>query len=308
MATDLNKLLTEQRNAGTADIDLLPVEEILKKINAEDKTVALAVEKAIPQIAALVERAVEVLDAGGRLIYIGAGTSGRIGILDASECPPTFGVTPDTIQCLMAGGERAYVKSAEGAEDSTEAAVEDLIRINLTAADMVIGITASGRTPYAIAGVKYAKDIDCSTGSISTAANSEIAKLVDYPIEAVTGPEVIAGSTRMKSGTAQKLICNMISTTTMIKLGKVYQNLMIDVQPTNEKLVHRARNILVQAAGISYEEAVTSLEKYQTVKKALFSLLSGVEPLDAVEGYLERAKGNIRKALELARDDQGNRD
>lgn len=306
MATDLNKLLTEQRNISTADIDLLSAAEIAKKINDEDKTVAIAVEKAIPQIAALVEKAVAVLDAGGRLIYMGAGTSGRIGVLDAVECPPTFGVSPDKIQCLMAGGEYAFVRSVEGAEDSTEAAVADLKRINLTAADIVIGITASGRTPYAVAGVKYAKEIGCATGSISTAAESEIARIVDLPVEAITGPEVIAGSTRMKSGTAQKLICNMISTTVMIKLGKVYQNLMIDVQPTNEKLINRARNILVQAAGISYDEAVAYLEKYDTVKKALFSLLSGVESLAEVERYLDRAKGHIRKALELARDDKSN--
>ncbi|MDD4077374.1 MAG: N-acetylmuramic acid 6-phosphate etherase [Bacilli bacterium] len=304
MAVDLNKLITESRNPDTMDIDLLPTEEILRKINNEDKAVAFAVEKAISQITVLVDKTTEIIYLGGRLIYIGAGTSGRIGILDAVECPPTFGISAETIQSVMAGGERAFIKAAEGAEDSAEAAITDLKNINLSFSDIVIGITASGRTPYAIGGVKYAKEIGCVTGSIATTANSEISQFVDYPIEVITGPEVITGSTRMKSGTAQKLICNMISTATMIKLGKVYQNLMVDVQPTNEKLISRARNILIQAAGIDREAAKKYIDKFKTVKKALFSLLSGIESIEEVESYLNQTKGNIRKALELVNSDK----
>lgn len=304
MAVDINKLITEGRNPNTMDIDLLPTENILQKINNEDKIIADIVAKAIPAIAALVDKATEILAAGGRLIYIGAGTSGRVGILDAVECPPTFGIPYDTVQAVMAGGAGAFIKAKEGAEDRMKDAAADLKAIDLTPTDILVGITASGRTPYVIGGINYANSIGCATASVSTSAQSEVSALVCYPIEAVTGPEVIAGSTRMKAGTAQKMICNMISTAVMIKLGKVYENLMIDVNPSNEKLVSRARNILTEAAGISLEKAKDYITKYKTVKKALFSILSGLKEVEEVEKYLHEAKGNIRKALEVVNNEK----
>jgi len=307
MALDLNKLITESRNPNTMDIDLLSTKEIVKKINDEDKTVAAVVEKVLPEITSLIDAAIIALSLHGRMIYLGAGTSGRVGILDAVECPPTFGISPEKIQCVMAGGERAFIKAMEGAEDSVGMAVDDLKKINLSAFDLVIGITASGRTPYVIGGVKYAKALGCRTGSIATTAKSKISQFVDYPVEAVTGPEVIAGSTRMKSGTAQKLICNMISTTAMIKLGKVYQNLMIDVQTTNEKLIGRARNILMQATGVTSADARKYIDEFGSVKKALFSLLTGIKAVSTVESYLTRSQGNIRKALEAFNNDKSSR-
>ena len=255
MPVNLKKIGTEQRNPNTMNIDSLETIEILQKINQEDQKVALAVEKSLPQIAALVDEIVEKFYEDGRLIYMGAGTSGRIGILDAVECRPTFGVPDEMVMCLMAGGESAFVRAMEGAEDSKEMAVEDLKNINLTSKDVVIGITASGRTPYAVGGVEYAKSVGCKTGCITTSPNSEIASIVDYPIEAITGAEPVTGSTRMKSGTAQKMICNLISTTSMIKMGKVYENLMIDVQPTNKKLVSRAQNIIYEVTGLPNDEA-----------------------------------------------------
>jgi len=306
MAININKLVTEGRNPNTLDIDLLPTEEVLKRINNEDKTIACVVEVALPQIARLVDKATKALYLGGRLIYLGAGTSGRVGILDAVECPPTFSISSEVIQAVMAGGERAFIRAKEGAEDSIEEAIADLKNINLNSNDVVIGITASGRTPYAISGCQYAKTQGCVTASIATSLNSEISAVVDFPIEVNTGPEVIAGSTRMKAGTAQKMICNMISTTTMIKLGKVYQNLMVDVQPTNEKLKSRARNILVQAAGVSFEEASEYIDEYGTVKKALFSLLSGIKDKEKVESYLNKTKGNIHKSLEIVKNEKSN--
>ena len=294
---DLKKIGTENRNPNTMNIDKVSTREVLVLINNEDKTVPYAVEKEIEHIAALVDCIVEQFKKGGRLIYVGAGTSGRIGLIDAVECRPTYSCSDEMVQCLMAGGMKAMVKAVEGAEDSKEMAVEQLKEINLAKNDIVIGIAASGRTPYAIGAVEYAKSIGCKTGSISTSMNSEIGKVVDFPIEAVTGAEPITGSTRMKSGTAQKLICNMISTASMIKMGKVYGNLMIDVQPTNQKLVKRAQNILTQAVGISNEEAQVYIDKYHSVKKALFAILSGIENLEEIDAILDRNYGNIRDAL-----------
>jgi len=299
MQVNLRKIGTEQRNSNTRHIDSLSTLEILQVINNEDKTVAYAVEKALPQISSLVDVIVEKFYEDGRLIYMGAGTSGRIGILDAVELRPTYGVPDDMVMCLMAGGESAFVKAVEGAEDSKEMAVSDLKKINLTSKDVVIGITASGRTPYAVGGVEYAKSIGCITGCITTSPNSEIAKIVDYPIEAITGAEPITGSTRMKSGTAQKMICNLISTTSMIKMGKVYENLMIDVQPTNQKLVSRAQNIIMEVTGISNEEAQKYIDKFGGVKKALFAILSGIDDIEKVNYYLDQTKGHIRNALKL---------
>lgn len=294
---DLKKIGTEKRNQNTMNIDKVSTNEILKLINNEDKTVPFAVEKEIERIGALVDCIVEQFHKDGRLIYVGAGTSGRIGLIDAVECRPTYSCSDEMVQCLMAGGMKAMVKAVEGAEDSKEMAVEQLKEINLNSNDVVIGITASGRTPYAIGAVEYAKSIGCKTGSIATSGNSEIGQIADFPIEAVTGAEPITGSTRMKSGTAQKLICNMISTASMIKMGKVYGNLMIDVQPTNQKLVKRAQSILTQAVGISNEEAQIYIDKYKSVKKSLFAILSGIEDIKEVDAILDRNYGNIREAL-----------
>ena len=218
---EFKKITTEGNNTSTKDIDLLETKEMLLKINDEDLGVATAVREAIDQITVVVDKIVESFMNDGRLIYMGAGTSGRIGILDSVECPPTYGVPSDMVMCLMAGGENAFVKAVEGAEDSKTLAVEDLKRIELKDNDIVIGIAASGRTPYVIGGIEYAKEVGAKTACITTSKGSILANLVDYPIEAVTGQEVISGSTRMKSGTAQKLICNMLSTGSMIKMGKV---------------------------------------------------------------------------------------
>lgn len=251
----LEKLVTESRNPKTMNIDLMPIHEILKVMNEEDQTVPLAVEKVIPEIEKAVKFAIDSFQKGGRLIYIGAGTSGRLGILDASECPPTFGVEPGMVQGIIAGGLEAISKAIEGAEDNETLGGDDLKRIGLTENDTVVGIAASGRTPYVIGALNYAKQIGAKTVAISNNKNSQIGKLVDVAIEVETGPEVITGSTRLKAGTAQKLVLNMISTTSMIGIGKVYENLMVDVQPTNEKLVNRAQRIIMDATGCDREIA-----------------------------------------------------
>ncbi len=298
MKVDLSKIKTESSNEATKNIDTLDTIDIISLINEEDKKVAYAVEKEKEHIAKLVDKVVEAFYNDGRLIYMGAGTSGRVGIIDAVECRPTFGVSDDMVRCLMAGGTNAFVKAVEGAEDNSELGASDLKNINLNKNDIVIGIAASGRTPYVVGGIKYAKEIGCLTGAIVTSPNSVLASLVDYPVEVIVGSEVITGSTRMKSGTAQKMVCNMISTSAMIKMGKVYGNLMIDVMPTNEKLRSRALNILITATGVSEEEAKSALEKYGTVKKALFSILSGIEDIKKIEEVLNKNKGHIRRSLE----------
>ena len=295
---NLKNISTEQRNINTIDIDLVPTKEILVKINNEDKTVAFAVSEALDQITVLVDNIVDAFYKDGRLIYMGAGTSGRIGILDAVECRPTFSTDDEMVQCLMAGGENAFVKAVEGAEDSKTLGVEDLKRINLNQNDVVVGIAASGRTPYVVGGIEYAKEIGAKTGCIVTVKNIVLASIVDFPIEAVVGQEVITGSTRMKSGTAQKMICNMISTASMIRMGKVYENYMIDVQATNEKLVARSEGILQQASGVTKEEAKELLKKFGSVKKALISVLTNVDDKAIIEQALIKTKGHIRNAIE----------
>lgn len=297
MSVDLSKIKTEQRNESTKDIDILPTIDVLKKINNEDKKVALAVEKECEKIAPLVDAVAEAILNGGRLLYMGAGTSGRIGIMDAVECRPTFGVSHELVQCLMAGGELAFVKAVEGAEDNKELAVQDLKKINLNSKDVLVGIAASGRTPYVVSGIEYAKSLGCKTGCIVTSPNSILASIVDYKIEPITGEEVITGSTRMKSGTAQKMVCNMISTASMIKLGHVYQNLMVDVLPTNEKLVSRAIGIISEVTGLSRDESKIYFDKYKNVKKALFAQMSGIDDVNEVNRIMEENMMNLRKAL-----------
>lgn len=258
---NFSDLTTEQRNSASMNIDKCSTLEMLKIINDEDKKVAFAVEKVLPSIANAVEVIAEKLSAGGRLFYIGAGTSGRLGVLDASECPPTFGTIPEKIQGIIAGGKVALVSAVEGAEDDKQAAVADIMVKKVNTADILVGIAASGRTPYVLSAVEYAKKIGVSTVGISCVKNSELAKIVDIEITPVTGAEVITGSTRMKAGTATKMILNMLTTGAMIKLGKVYENLMVDVQATNEKLRDRARRIVMTATGYSEIEALNILEK-----------------------------------------------
>lgn len=296
---DVKKISTESRNQNTLDIDVVSTEEMLRKINNEDKTVPYAVEKAIPQITKVVDATYNTILNGGRLIYMGAGTSGRLGVLDAVECPPTYGVSHDLVIGLMAGGVEATSFAKEGAEDRKDFAIEDLKNVNLTSKDIVIGIAASGRTPYVLGGIEYAKSIGALTSCITTSSDSVLAQMVDLPIEAVTGAEVINGSTRMKSGTAQKLICNMISTGVFIKMGKVYENMMIDLQATNEKLVARALNIIMELTGYTKEDANEKLSEYKTVKKVLINHFTGCTSNQQIDEALEKVQGNIRKAINL---------
>ena len=298
MKVDLSKIKTESSNEKTTNIDTLDTLSIVSLINDEDKLVAYAVEKEKEKIARLIDKVVEAFDKGGRLIYMGAGTSGRVGIIDAVECRPTFGVSDEMVSCLMAGGINAFVKAVEGAEDNKELGKSDLEKMNLTTNDIVIGIAASGRTPYVMGGIEYAKQIGAVTGTIVTSPNSPLAELADYPVEVIVGPEVITGSTRMKSGTAQKMVCNMISTTAMIKLGKVYGNLMVDVMPTNDKLRASAINIITKATGVDEDTAKENLAKYETVKKTIFALVTGINDLNKINEVLDRNKGHIRKAIE----------
>ncbi len=294
---DLKKLETERRNKNTMDLDTKSTEDILYAINNEDQKIPDVVRGCIGQISTLVDASFERLNKGGRIFYIGAGTSGRLGVLDASECPPTYGVSFECIQGLIAGGYDALLKAKEGAEDDLTLAKKDLIERNFGPNDTLIGLAASGRTPYVIGGLQYANEIGALTGSISCVSNAEISKYATYPIEAITGPEVVTGSTRMKAGTCQKLILNMISTSLMIKYGKVYQNLMVDVQPTNEKLVIRACRIISEATGCSQEEAKIYLEKsHHQVKLAIVMYLTQKE-LDECQTILNNHHGNVSQTI-----------
>lgn len=256
-----SELTTEQMNPASANIDKCSTMEMLKIINDEDKKVAHAVEKVLPKIAVAVDKITEKLSIGGRLFYIGAGTSGRLGVLDASECPPTFGTIPEKIQGIIAGGNTALRNAVEGAEDDRQVAVIDITNKNFSKADVLVGIAASGRTPYVLSAIEYAKKIGSVTIGISCVENSELAKISDVDITPITGAEVVTGSTRMKAGTATKMVLNMLTTATMIKLGKVYGNLMVDVQATNEKLRDRACRIVMSATGCEKTEAIEVLEK-----------------------------------------------
>ena len=294
---NLNQLDTEQSNPNSLHIDEMSTMDILTTINNEDQKVAFAVKEAIPQISIAVDCIYDQMCKGGRLIYIGAGTSGRLGVLDASECPPTYGIDPSLIQGLIAGGKEALTTAIEGAEDSQEQAIEDLKNIHLTDKDIVCGIAASGRTPYVISALQYAHTIGSETVSICCVHNGEISQYAHYPIEVITGAEVVTGSTRMKAGTAQKLILNMISTSVMIKRGKVYKNLMVDVQPTNEKLKIRAVNIVSQSLDCSEEEAKTLLTKcHYNVKTAILSGLTGKDEKECEEALLKN-NGNINETI-----------
>lgn len=289
---------TEERNANTKNIDALETADMLKLINSEDKKVAEAVEKEIPQIAKAVDIISEHFKKGGRLIYCGAGTSGRLGILDAVECPPTFSTEPEQVVGLIAGGYPAIFKAVEGAEDSPELGENDLKELNFTKNDVLVGIAASGRTPYVIGCMKYAKSVGAPVLSVTCCPGSDIANLADVSIAPTPGPEVITGSTRLKSGTAQKLVLNMLTTGSMIKLGKVYGNLMVDVKPSNEKLIHRCKKIVSDATGVTIEEAEAYLDKcgYRP-KVAIVMILCGVDSVTAKD-LLKKNDERISKAVE----------
>lgn len=294
---NLSKLTTESRNQNTLNIDKVSTLEMVKMINEEDKKVANAIEIELPKIAEAIDGIVERMQKGGRLIYIGAGTSGRLGILDASECPPTYGVSEELVQGLIAGGQEAIFRAKEGAEDSKELAVLDLKDKHLNENDTVVGIAASGRTPYVIGGLEYANEIGALTISVTCNADSQVAKEAKIAISPVVGAEVVTGSTRLKSGTAQKLVLNMLSTGSMIKMGKVYGNLMVDVKATNEKLVERSKKIVCEATGVSFKEAETILNKTDfDVKLSIFMILSNLEKEEA-KVILEMNNGYIAKAL-----------
>jgi N-acetylmuramic acid 6-phosphate etherase len=294
----LEKLLTEQRNPATFEIDSLPTESVLRIINSQDKLVPLAVEKEIEHIAAAVDIIVDCFKKGGRLLYVGAGTSGRLGILDAAECPPTFGTDPGIVVGMIAGGQAAVFRSQEGAEDNEAQAIADIQAQNPKPDDVVCGIAASRRTPYVVAAVKHAKKLGARTIYITTNPRSEFDLDVDVAICPEVGPEVIMGSTRMKSGTAQKLVLNMLTTTAMIKLGKVYENMMIDLQLTNAKLTERAKRIIMIATGVEYEAAAEYLNKSGGhVKTAIVMIKAGVSASDARK-RLEKADGFVRVAIE----------
>jgi N-acetylmuramic acid 6-phosphate etherase len=298
---DLAKLTTEQINPRTLNIDLMDSESIVTIMNEEDQTVALAVKKEIPNIARAVDLIVQQLGNQGRLIYIGAGTSGRLGVLDASECPPTFGTSPDLVTFLMAGGNEAFLQAVEGAEDDAVAGKYDLKNMHLSKQDVVVAISASGRTPYCIGGLKYAREIGTPTISLSCNQEAEMSKYADVAIEVVVGPEVLVGSTRLKAGTAQKMVLNMLSTASMIRMGKAYQNLMVDMQPTNFKLQIRAKRMVVLATGITEGEAEKALiEAEWHVKTAIVMIMTGTSASTAKQ-LLEEANGFTRRAIEIYR-------
>ena len=297
---ELENLTTEQRNPKSHNIDALSTLEILKTINDDDKKVPSAVAKEIPYIAQAVELIIQALKNGGRLLYFGAGTSGRIGILDASECPPTFGTPPKMIQGHIAGGKKAMFKAKEGAEDFEVNGVNDIIAAKVTNKDVVCGIAASSRTPYVVGAIKKAKELGAATIYITCNSRKNLdIKSVDVAICPEVGPEIIMGSTRMKSGTAQKLVLNMLTTTAMIRMGKVYENMMIDLRITNNKLSERAKRILITITGVSYEEAQKFLKKSEGhVKTALVMIKAGVSLAEA-KARLKLANGFVRKAVQL---------
>ncbi|EQA14172.1 N-acetylmuramic acid 6-phosphate etherase [Glaesserella parasuis 174] len=291
----LGQLITEQRNPNSMQIDTLSAYEIVQIINNEDKQVPLVIEKVLPQIAQAVEKIVEAFQQGGRLVYIGAGTSGRLGVLDASECPPTFGVSPEMVKGIIAGGERALRHSIEGAEDNKEAGKQDLQAVEFSQKDVLVGIAASGRTPYVLGALAYAKQLGATTVSIASNPNSAMSQIADIVIDTVVGAEVLTGSSRMKSGTAQKLVLNMLTTASMILIGKCYQNLMVDVQASNQKLVARAIRIVMQATECSREIAETTLVLAENnAKLAIMMILADLDK-DGAEQLLSQQQGKISR-------------
>ena len=297
LLNSLEKMLSEQRNPNTLHIDTLSPLEVVTLLNHEDKQVAFAVEKNLPQIAQAVEHIVAAFQAGGRVVYIGAGTSGRRGVLDASECPPTFGVPSSMVVGLIAGGETALRNAVEGAEDNREAGEQDLRHIHFSRKDVLVGIAASGRTPYVIGGLQYAKQLGATTISLVSNPNAVMSDIADITITTAVGPEALTGSSRLKSGTAQKMVLNMLTTAAMIRLGKCYQNLMVDVQATNQKLKARAIRIVMQATDCDQTTAEQTLfMTHGNAKLAIMMLLSGLDK-DQAEAVLAQKKGRLQDAL-----------
>ena len=299
MGLTLDNLLTEARNPQTMELDSMTPLEIVTAMNREDARVPESIRPQLPNIAQCVAWATEAIRSGGRLIYMGAGTSGRLGVLDAVECPPTFGVSPDVVVGLIAGGERAFVRAVEGAEDSRELGKADLEAIGLTPKDLVVGIAASGRTPYVLGGLAYANSLGCKTAAISCNPGSAVGKKARLAIEVAPGPECLTGSTRLKAGTAQKLILNMISTATMVGCGKAYSNLMVDVMQTNEKLVVRAQNIVMEATGVSRDSAKEAIAQAGGSCKLAVTMILADCTVEEAKERLERCGGSVRQAIAL---------
>lgn len=299
MGLTLDNLLTEARNPQTMELDSMTPLEIVTAMNREDARVPESIRPQLPNIAQCVAWATEAIRSGGRLIYMGAGTSGRLGVLDAVECPPTFGVSPDVVVGLIAGGEGAFVKAVEGAEDSRELGKADLEAIGLTRRDLVVGIAASGRTPYVLGGLAYANSLGCKTAAISCNPGSALGKEARLAIEVAPGPECLTGSTRLKAGTAQKLILNMISTATMVGCGKAYSNLMVDVMQTNEKLVVRAQNIVMEATGVSRDSAKEAIALAGGSCKLAVTMILADCTVEEAKERLERCGGSVRQAIAL---------
>lgn len=299
MGLTLDNLLTEARNPQTMELDSMTPLEIVTAMNREDARVPESIRPQLPNIAQCVAWATEAIRSGGRLIYMGAGTSGRLGVLDAVECPPTFGVSPGVVVGLIAGGEGAFVKAVEGAEDSRELGKADLEAIGLTPKDLVVGIAASGRTPYVLGGLAYANSLGCKTAAISCNPGSALGKEARLAIEVAPGPECLTGSTRLKAGTAQKLILNMISTATMVGCGKAYSNLMVDVMQTNEKLVVRAQNIVMEATGVSRDSAKEAIALAGGSCKLAVTMILADCTVEEAKERLERCGGSVRQAIAL---------
>jgi N-acetylmuramic acid 6-phosphate etherase len=301
MKENLELLTTELRNEHSMHLDQLAPKDILRIMNEEDQKVALAVKEVLADVETAVNCTVDSFKKGGRLIYIGAGTSGRLGVLDAVECPPTFSTDPEMVQGILAGGETAFDFAIEGAEDRADLGISDLKEIGLTEKDTVIGIAASGRTPYVIGALQYARSIGAKTVALSCNKNAAISKEADHCIEVVVGPEVLTGSTRLKAATAQKMILNMISTTSLVLMGKAYENLMVDVHVSNQKLKERAITTIRKITDASYESALAALEEADLqVKTAIVMIKAGVAKQEAND-LLQQANGNVHIALEKAK-------
>lgn len=297
---DLKKYTTEGRNPNTMNLDEMSALEIATAMNNEDKRVPEGISEILPEIAKAIDTIAAAFENGGRLIYFGAGTSGRLGVLDASECPPTYGVSKDQVVGIIAGGDNALRNAAEGAEDSKELAVEDLKKLNISEKDVVVGIAASGRTPYVIGGLEYAGSLNAKTIAIACNKNSKIGEVADIALEAVAGPEVLTGSTRLKAGTTQKLILNMLSTGSMVRTGKAYQNLMVNVVQSNKKLEARAENIVMDSTGVDRATARKFIDEADgSVKLAIVMILTNSD-VERANELLKQGRGHVKQAIKAA--------
>lgn len=297
---DLKKYTTEGRNPNTMNLDEMSALEIATAMNNEDKRVLEGISEILPEIAKAIDTIAAAFENGGRLIYFGAGTSGRLGVLDASECPPTYGVSKDQVVGIIAGGDNALRNAAEGAEDSKELAVEDLKKLNISEKDVVVGIAASGRTPYVIGGLEYAGSLNAKTIAIACNKNSKIGEVADIALEAVAGPEVLTGSTRLKAGTTQKLILNMLSTGSMVRTGKAYQNLMVNVVQSNKKLEARAENIVMDSTGVDRATARKFIDEADgSVKLAIVMILTNSD-VERANELLKQGRGHVKQAIKAA--------